>query len=327
METRSDKTTGAQLANEPPATLTISLVICTRNRAAQMGVAFESLLTLPDQDSFELVIVNNGSTDDTEAVIESYRSRFSHFVSVFEPVAGLGRARNRGWRAASGDIIAFIDDDCYPAKDHLKSICLCFEEDDQIGFVGGRILLYDETDYRITIQERSTRRVIKPGAFISAGFIQGANLACRRVALEEVGGFDVLFGHGAQFPCEDVDVQARISAHGWRGLYDPRPLVYHHHGRKTHEEAMSLMKQYDRGRGAYYAKCILNSKLRSTYAKRWIKKILRQPFQRTWRELLAGGEYIGRLIFTKSTRPTADSAMAGPDQVVQTINREDYPNS
>lgn len=213
-------------------------------------------------------------------------------MSVIEPEAGLSRARNAGWSAASGEIIAFTDDDCYPAVDFLVSINQCFGEDDHLGFIGGRILLYDETDYRITIQERSTRRQIGPNAFIPAGLIHGVNLACRRSALISVGGFDDRFGHGRKFSCEDVDMLARLSARGWHGAYDPRPLVYHHHGRKTREQANALMKQYDRARGAYYAKCILEPGLRNRYLRAWMKNIRRQPATKIWRELTAAVEFL-----------------------------------
>jgi GT2 family glycosyltransferase len=242
-----------------------------------------------------MVIVDNGSEDDTQSVIERFRPQFTQeLLTYFEPRAGLGNARNRGWTTATGDIIAFTDDDCYPTEDFLEAVTRCFEEDDRLGFVGGRILLYDETDYRITIQEKMSRQEIAPGEFIPAGLIQGANFACRRSALESIGGFDGIFGVGSLFACEEIDVLARMSARGWHGAFDPRPVVYHHHGRKTQIEVARLMKVYDRGRGAYYAKCLLNPVLRVTYLRKWCGYIKRQPLPQTCRELIAGGEFLVR---------------------------------
>src|SRR3546814_9709199 len=90
------------------------------------------------------------------------------------------------------------------------------------------------------------------------------------------------FGAGTPFACEDVDALARAAAAGWRGAYDPRPLVYHHHGRKTREDALRLRRVYDTARGAYYAKCImdrseehtseLQSLMRISYAVFCLKK-------------------------------------------------------
>ena len=273
----------------------LSLIICTRNRASKLEATLESILSLQYSDRWELVIIDNGSTDSTALVIDDFRNRFQHeLITFLEHQVGLSTARNIGWRLATGDIITFTDDDCYPAEDFLIAVTRCFKEDDCLGFIGGRILLYDQKDYPITIQEQMFRQEIKPGEFIPAGLIQGANFAFRRSALESVGGFDMRFGAGALFACEDVDVLARISAQSWFGVYDPRPVVYHHHGRKTYTDVTKLMRQYDRGRGAYYTKCILNSKLRSIYLKNWLYKIKSQPVVTSCRELIAGGEFLVR---------------------------------
>jgi GT2 family glycosyltransferase len=245
-----------------------------------------------------LVIVDNGSKDETQDVIKNF-SRTLLLKTVIEPQAGLGRARNRGWTVSQGDIVAFTDDDCYPAQDFLSSVVRCFEEDRLLGFIGGRILLHDPEDYPLTIQEKVCRQVILPGEFLPAGLIQGANLACRRTALESVGGFDERFGAGARFPCEDIDLMARMLARDWLGAYDPRLLVYHHHRRRTEQEAFRLLRQYDRARGAYYTKCILNPKLRRIYLKSWYKAMRQQPRGMTARELAAAAEFIVRTVTAK----------------------------
>jgi glycosyltransferase involved in cell wall biosynthesis len=271
----------------------LSLVICTRNRALQLAECLRSLTRLQYSVPWELVIVDNGSKDETQDVINSYTESLP-LKTVIEPKAGLGRARNRGWATSTGNIVAFTDDDCYPAEDFLGSIVLCFEQDSRIGFIGGRVLLHDPEDYRSTVQEQAYRQELRPGEFLRAGLIHGANFACRRMALESVGGFDERFGAGALFgSAEDVDIQARMLAWGWLGAYDPRPLVYHHHGR-TEVEVLKLRKGYDRGRGAYYSKCILNPKLHTAYLRNWCWAMRRQPWERTARELAAGAEFLVR---------------------------------
>ena len=274
--------------------MNLSLVICTRNRASQLDQSLKSLLRLRSGRSWQLVVVDNGSTDDTQLVLERFRTHFTHeFTLVVEPRPGLGTARNRGWTNARGEIVAFTDDDCYPDEHFLMSVESCFNEDSRLGFAGGRVLLHDPTDYTITIQTESCRQEILPGQFIPAGLIQGANFACRRAALADVSGFDERFGAGTLFPCEDVDILARMSVRGWPGVYDPRLLVYHHHRRKSEEEVLRLKKQYDRGRGAYYAKCMLNPALRMTYLKNWYWLVRRQSPWRTARELIASAEFLG----------------------------------
>jgi glycosyltransferase involved in cell wall biosynthesis len=272
----------------------LSLIICTRNRAAQLAATLQSLTKLRSPVPWELVIVDNGSTDETQEVIKGH-AKSRRLKTVMEPRAGLGRARNKGWAASQGDIVAFTDDDCYPADDFLFSIVDCFAEQARLGFIGGRVLLHDPEDYRITIQERSQRHDLTPGDFLPDGLIHGANFAFRRAAIASVDGFDERFGAGALFSCaEDVDILARMLARGWEGAYDPRPLVYHHHRRRTEAEALRLMEQYDRGRGAYYTKCILDPKLRLAYLWKWCKAILRQPWGRTTRELAAAAEFLVR---------------------------------
>src|SRR5262245_35256493 len=115
----------------------ISLVVCTRNRAAQLAQAMEKFAELTCHEPWEVVLVDNGSTDDTGATIDRYcRTHPQNVSAVVEPRPGLGRARNRGWRASRGEITAFTDDDCYPDPEWLVQLIQCFEEDAQLGFVG-----------------------------------------------------------------------------------------------------------------------------------------------------------------------------------------------
>lgn len=281
----------------------ISLVICTRNRAKQLERCLKNLTLLAYPHQWELVIVDNGSSDDTQTVIEQWRQSLPCTVTALrEPNPGLGRARNAGWRAASGCIIAFTDDDCYPKEDFLSAVVRAFDDDPSTGFVGGRILLHDATDYRITIQEQDRYESLPPRTFIPTGLIQGANMSFRRTAIEAVSGFDEWFGAGSLFACEDVDIVARISAAGWRGAYNPGPTVYHHHGRKTLDDAIRLMKQYDRGRGAYYAKGLLDPVMRRATLKNWYWSIRSQPYGKTVREIVAAFEYWARVASAASRR-------------------------
>jgi GT2 family glycosyltransferase len=271
----------------------LSIVICTRNRASQLSQSLQSFTTVQYPAHWELVIVDNGSKDETQDVIRNYRESLP-LRSVIEPQAGASRARNRGWKMSQGDIVAFTDDDCYPADDFLYSVIRCFEENPRLGFTGGRILLHDPDDYPITIQERAYREDLYPGDFLPPGLIHGANWVCRRTALESVDGFDERLGPGALFVCEDVDIMARMLDQGWHGAYDPRPLVYHHHRRRTQLEVLQLLRQYARGRGAYYSKCILNPKVRMVYVRKWCEEMRRQSWKISARELASGAEFLVR---------------------------------
>lgn len=267
----------------------ISLVICTRNRGAQLRRCLESVTRLECTRPWELVVVDNGSMDDTPEVLQRFRDEFAgRVVLLREETPGLARARNRGWLASRGAVVAFTDDDCYPDPRYLESTVRHFEADPALGYLGGRILLYDAQDYAVTLLEHPEPIELKAGYIIGAGAVQGANMALRRTVLELVGGFDHALGAGTPFPSEDIDIVARASAFGWKGAYRPDVIVYHHHGRRSAAEVDQLMRSYDRGRGAYYAKCLLNPRIRRSALKHWLDKMPSQPLRQTGRELAAG---------------------------------------
>lgn len=248
---------------------------------------------MPKPSRFELIVVNNASTDGTDSVLRDFASSAAYPITVaYEPSPGLANARNCGWRHAKGDIIGFTDDDCYLDANYALATLSLFDENEAIGFLGGRILLHDPTDLPMTIQETKHEIVLPPGKLIPAGLIQGANFAFRRRALEAAGGFDPLLGAGTPFPAEDVDMVNRLSGMGWAGLYSPAPIVYHHHGRKTKADADKLRAGYDLGRGAFYMAALLATPLRVQTLRFWAKQIRYQSRHRTAREIRGALGYL-----------------------------------
>jgi glycosyltransferase involved in cell wall biosynthesis len=224
---------------------------------------------------FELIVVENACTDGTSQYLADFPNLIGHisFKAVSVPVPNLSRAHNAGLRASSGGLIAFTDDDCYVTPSYLKDVVAAFE-DPAIAAIGGRILLYDPADFPITIKTATEREFFKPYSFIPPGAIQGANMAFRRTALDEIGGFDERRGRGTRFSGGDI---AAIASVLWRGkivIYDPKPTVYHHHGRKTKEQLNELLATYCKARGAYFATFICNPKSQRVYAKEWAKQLV-----------------------------------------------------
>jgi glycosyltransferase involved in cell wall biosynthesis len=259
--------------------------VCTRNRGPQLAEALPHFASLRSRVPWELLIVDNGSTDSTREILLDFESATSIQVRLLhEPTPGLSRARNTGWRSAAADIVAFTDDDCYPAPDYLDQIWDVFQTQ-SIGFLGGRILLHDPTDFPITIQLRNDSIALEPRTLIPHGLIHGANMAMRKQLLNALGGFDEMLGAGTPFPSEDLDFTSKALAAGFRGVYHPGPMVYHHHRRRTRAQAQSLDRTYQIGRGAYYMKCLLDPSRRLLVAKsgywtlRWnIRKFLRMTY-------------------------------------------------
>jgi glycosyltransferase involved in cell wall biosynthesis len=248
-----------------------SLIICTRNRGVQLRTCLDYVSHLEDPPGgWQLVLVDNGSTDTTPAVIREFAGARSScpVIAVDQPVPGLGRARNAGLARAAGDICIFTDDDCYVRPDFLRQVHRVFEAS-TAGYLGGRVVLHDPTDAPVTIKDVLTSEVIEPRRFLHPGTIHGANMAVRRDVLKSIGGFDPLLGPGTRWVCDDVEFLARACWAGWTGVYDPRPVVEHHHGRKAGSDVQRIVKGYEYGIGAYYMKGVLNPASRIVYLKEW----------------------------------------------------------
>lgn len=246
----------------------ISLIISTRNRAEQLERCFQSVARISSSAPWELVVIDNASTDETSCVIHRFAEQASFPVrTALEPKPGLANARNLGITVAQGDILAFTDDDCYPAPDYVDQVIRAFD-DPAIGYIGGMVKLFDPADARITIQESTRPKLLKRFGYVPPGGIHGANMAFRRQALVDIGGFDPKLGAGAAFVCEDVDACARASFAGWQGGYFPGPVVHHHH-RRRRKDLLSLRRSYAKGRGAYFAKFLLDRKSAAVYARNW----------------------------------------------------------
>lgn len=266
----------------------VSVVICTKNRAGVLRVCLDKFNQLQCQTPWELIVVDNNSTDNTCAVVHEFAPNATmSFRFAQETIPGSSAAKNTGWKLALGEFIAFTDDDCYPEADYIDAVIRGLGAKEAYGFVGGRVLLFDPTDLPITIQTCNTYIAFAPRSFLAAGVIHGANFAFRRAALEAAVGFDIRCGADRKYPCEDVDVMAEILRLGWEGVYDPRLVVYHHRQRKTQQHADKLAMGYDQGRGAYYAKRLIKPNTRWLYLQTWVRKMRWQPLGVTKREIIS----------------------------------------
>jgi glycosyltransferase involved in cell wall biosynthesis len=286
-------------------TIEVSLVMCTRNRALFLPLALGYCARIASARRWELVIVDNGSTDATASVIAEFRRESGISLrTVFEPMPGLGRARNAGWRNAAGSIVAFTDDDCYPSSDYIDQVCLCMEQRG-LDYVGGRVLLHDPGDLPFTIQLRKTVYDVPPHTFLKTGLIIGANMAVRRSVLEQLGGFDELLGAGTPFPSEDAEFLSRASARGFVGGYDPRPVIAHHHRRRTQAELDKLTRSYEVGRGGYYMACLMDPLRRGQAMRHWYWT-KREEFLHLWHKpsafMTAAREVRGAIGYWRAAR-------------------------
>jgi glycosyltransferase involved in cell wall biosynthesis len=238
--------------------LSLSLILCTRNGAARLPATLDAIAAAARAAPavrLDLVVVDNGSQDDTAALLAAWRAQAPLPVTLLrEDRPGLAVARNAGIAAAGGTMLAFTDDDCRPAPGYVARLLAHYAQDRTPVLRGGRIELGDPRDLPYTIKTDTTSAVYD-GAAHPGGFIHGANMALHRDVIARVGRFDPEFGAGARFKAaEDTEYVYRAHRAGIRIEYVADCVVYHHHGRRDRADIRRLARLYAEGNGALYAK-------------------------------------------------------------------------
>lgn len=193
----------------------VSVVIPTRRRPALLGGCLAALAVQSlDPRRIEVIVVDDGCDGGTEPIICAWRPRLPGLRYLAQPCpAGPAAARNRGWRAARGPIVAFTDDDCLPGPDWLQSGLAAFTAG--VDGVGGRMVVptpVPPTDY-----ERNAA-LLEGAEFVTA------NCFYRRAALEAAGGFDERFTAAWR---EDTDLAFTLLERGCRLVRAPEAVVVH----------------------------------------------------------------------------------------------------
>ncbi len=214
----------------------ISAVICTHNREQYLGAAIDSLLA-QTLDSYEIIVVDNASTDSTAAIAKA-RAATGKVRYLYEPTLGLSVARNQGAAAAQGQIVAYLDDDAEASAGWLAALLKVFDENSEVAIAGGKVTLiwppdalpprwlsddlssglgaYDLGDELIYIQQPA----LTP---------RGLNYAVRKQFLQEVGGFDTHLGRvGKNLLSNEEQQLTRLALErGWQVAYIPEALAAH----------------------------------------------------------------------------------------------------
>lgn len=217
----------------------ITVILCTYNRAECLGTALSSAaaLVLPESVEWEILVVDNNSTDRTREVVQDFCSRYpSRFRYVFEPRQGLCRARNSGVREARGHIIAFMDDDVTVEPTWLQSLTSRLH-DSKWGGAGGRVLparSFTVPDWLALEGPTNMGGVLaifdlgdKAGELDRAPF--GNNMAFRREMFQQYGCFrtDLDRCGSSMLSGGDIEFGRRVMAAGARLCYEPSAIVYH----------------------------------------------------------------------------------------------------
>lgn len=241
-----------------------SVVISTYNRSGLLRATLRSVLAQESNEvlSFEIIVVDNNSSDDTCEVVRPFTTTGAVSVRyLFEGRQGVAYARNAGIQAAAGTVIAFIDDDVSIPREWLTTLDATMKRHPEIAFVGGKVLpaweqdppawltrdhwsplgLLDHGDTPFTVSSR------RPYCLVSG------NLGVRREVFDQVGVFDPAFqrikdGIGST---EDHEFEMRVWRAGGLGLYEPKLVAV------TDVPASRMTKTYHRrwhkGHGAFSA--------------------------------------------------------------------------
>jgi glucosyl-dolichyl phosphate glucuronosyltransferase len=214
----------------------ITAVICTRNKASFLDICIQSLLRQSlDRVRYEILVIDNGSTDATADVIKRYNQE-DVVRSVYEPVVGLSRARNTGCENARGDYVGYIDDDAIAEKGWLESALWCFDNVYPMpDWVGGPISLNWETTSPYWINEELSVPLGKvywgdePCRLTHDQRLGGGNSFFPVRRLKELGGFEERLGrkHGFLLSGEETELQKRIESNGGFLYYHPDVSIRH----------------------------------------------------------------------------------------------------
>jgi glycosyltransferase involved in cell wall biosynthesis len=201
----------------------VSVIIPTFNRAASLDRLIDALRAQTGSATFEVLVVDNASRDDTAAVVGRHSRQDPRIRSLYEGRPGASLARNAGIAAAAAPILAFIDDDVCPRADWIASIVRAFAEHPEVDCIGGRV----EPEWPQRPPSWLTQAQWAPLALqIDRGQSQyidrdhasacliTANFACRAAVFHELGGFSAEYQRD-----EDREFNLRMWRNGKRGLY------------------------------------------------------------------------------------------------------------
>lgn len=211
----------------------ISVIICTYNRSDLLAKVIESLVCQTfDRSKYEIIIVDNNSSDNTHDVVKSFADQ-ENLRYVFEPTQGLSHARNTGLKQAVGEYVSYFDDDCIIPDRWLEKAAISIEKFQPAAFGGPTLPEYFTPKpawFKDSYHAHNLGNEPKNLSYEHGELLHGNNMSFNRQALEAVGGFNPNLGMSGNKIAygEDIVIQKLIRKLGAEHqiFYDPELYIY-----------------------------------------------------------------------------------------------------
>lgn len=250
----------------------ISVVMSTFNRPDVVGMALESLSAQQTTDlSYEIVVVDNNSTDNTRQVVDSYMQRDSHLRYIFEKQQSFAYGRNAGLAMAQSDFIAFCDDDITVPPDWVGKLHASLTKYQEADFIGGKVLPLWKTDppawlagnpSPLALQEYGREPDV---VSLDNSCLIGACLTMHRRAFERADYVDTATQRvdNSVGSTEDYEWEMKVWLNGGIGVYVPDVICYaeipanrmvkpyHRRWHLGHDKFSAIAPRPDYERGAF----------------------------------------------------------------------------
>lgn len=257
----------------------MSVVIGTLNRSDMLEQSLNSLLRqTTEPGTFEIIVVDNGSTDRTLELVTAMMARAPHMRLVHEPKRGLSNARNRGIAEAQAPLVAFFDDDGVAEPDWAEKILRVFHDEPDTGAVGGRIhvrwpgarpswMPASLEGYYGHFDCGDRRREISLPTYPF-----GPNMVIRRDRLRQIGGFRSELGPTGKnlMACGETDLFYRLHQTPLKVVYEPAAVVYHVVPADRATKKWSLIRSFRHGICSATMAHLNGDKRRRT----WLRRLL-----------------------------------------------------
>lgn len=237
---------------------TFSVVICTHNRCEYLADTLESLVNQAyPSDAYEIIVVDNASTDHTRSSVEKIKSSASVSVRyIYKSEQGLSIARNAGARESKFENIAYIDDDAVANSDWLSNLAKAYEQNNEVSCVGGSSQLRWEGNRPNWLGEKlegylsSTTHLGTVSRILGdEEYPVGTNFSIRKTVFFQVGGFDQNLGRKGNnlLSGEEIEFCRRARADGNKIFFASDALVYHRIHEKRVKASYFLKRAFWQG--------------------------------------------------------------------------------